>query len=393
MHEQIRANQRRSLILIAAMALLLAAVGFVIGEYVAQGAGPFGVLLALIVWAIQALVSYYAGGKIVLALSRARKIEKKDHPVLFNVVEEMCVASGQSRVPDVYIIDDDALNAFATGRDPEHAAVAVTSGMFKELDRDELQGVIAHEISHVTNRDVLYMMLLAIMMGTIILLADIARRSMFRGSGTRTGRRSKNGGGAIILVIAIVLVILAPVLAQVIYLAVSRKREYLADASGALYTRFPEGLARALEKLGGSGKKLRVATQATAPMFIVNPLANLSRTHPPISERVKILRSMGGGAGLVNYDEAFRKVTGRPVGVVRFAALSSASKVVAAAPLPSAFDHVDRVRQTTDALWALNDYVFINCPCETKLKIPPAYRGKKIECPHCSRVHSVGVPA
>jgi heat shock protein HtpX len=389
MHEQIRANRRSSLILVAAMAVLLVAIGYALAEYAAPGAGPFGVVLALIVWGIQALVSYFAGGKIVLALSSARKIERKDHPILFNVVEEMCVASGVSTVPDIYIIDDDALNAFATGRDPEHAAVAVTAGLLKELDRDELQGVIAHEISHVTNRDVLYMTMLAIMMGTIVFLADLGRRSMFRGSGTRTGRR-KGSGGAIILIIAILLMILATILAQLIYLAVSRKREYLADASSALYTRFPEGLARALEKLGGSTKKLRAATAATAPMYIINPLAELSSTHPPIPERVRILRSMGGGAGLGSYERAFRKVTGRPVGVVPFAALRSAEEVaVAPAPAPSVLEHVDRVRQTTDVLWALNDYIFIDCPCETRLKIPPAYRGKKIECPHCARVHGV----
>src|SRR5688500_1758797 len=162
----------------------------------------------------------------------------------------MCVASGLSRVPDIYIIDDEALNAFATGRDPDHAVVAVTSGMLKELTRDELQGVIAHEISHVNNRDVLYMMMLAVMMGTIIFLAEIGRRTMFRGSGSRTGggKRGSGGGAAgILLLVAVLLMILAPVLARLIYLAVSRKREYLADASGSLYTRYPEGLAAALE--------------------------------------------------------------------------------------------------------------------------------------------------
>jgi heat shock protein HtpX len=386
MHELIRANRRRSLILIAAMAVLLAAVGYAAGEYLARGAGAFGVALALIVWGVQALVSYYAGGKIVLALSNARKIEKNDHPVLFNVVEEMCVASGLSRMPDVYIIDDDALNAFATGRDPEHAAVAVTAGLLKELDRDELQGVIGHELSHVNNRDVLYMTMLAIMMGTIVILASIGRRSMFRSSGTRTRSRGKGGGA--ILIVALVLMILAPFLAQIIYLAVSRKREYLADASSALYTRFPEGLARALEKLGGSTKTLKSASPATAPMYIINPLkvSDVSSTHPPISERIRILRSMGGNAAPNAYSEAFRKVTGRPVGVMPFVAPSVAP---IRPPAPSPLDHVERVRQTTDALWALNDYIFITCACGTKLKIPPAYRGKKIECPHCGRVHEV----
>lgn len=401
MHEQIRANRRRAALLVVAMAVLLVAVGYALAEYAAPGAGKFGVVFALIVWFIHSLVAYFAGSSILLSLSGARKISKQDHPVLFNVVEEMCVASGLAKPPEIYIIDDEALNAFASGRDPEHAVVAVTSGLLKELDRDELQGVIGHEISHVNNRDVLYMMMLGVMMGTIIFLADAGTRMMRHGSGTRTGsRRSKGSGGgaaAILLLVAIVLMILAPVLARLLYLAVSRKREYLADASGSLYTRFPEGLARALEKLGGSNRKLRTASPALAPMYIVNPLnvterglADLSSTHPPLSERVRILRSMGARAGLKSYDEAFRKVTGRPVGVVPFAAMSETRDVpVAAPPVSSPLTHIERVRNTTDLLWHLNQYAFIKCPCQTTLKVPPAYAGKKIECPHCNRMHTV----
>ncbi|HEX6176742.1 MAG TPA: M48 family metallopeptidase [Thermoanaerobaculia bacterium] len=401
MHELVRANKRRAAFLVIAMAFLLGAVGYAIGETTMRGAGRAGLLIALIIWAFQAVIAYFAGGRIMLAMSGARKIEKKDHAVLFNVVEEMCVASGNPKVPDIYIIDDDALNAFATGRDPEHAAVAVTSGMLKTLDRDELQGVIAHEISHVRNRDVLYMTMLGVMMGTIVLLADVGVR-MRGGSRTRTSRRSNGGGAGLIVVLALLLMIIAPLLARLIYLAVSRKREYLADASGALYTRYPEGLARALEKLGGASMKMRSASAAVAPMYIVEPLglteqklAALGSTHPPIAERVKILRSMGGSANVKSYDDAFRKVTGRPVGVVPFAALQEsrpvAAKTAPAAPQPMAaapFTHVERVRQTTDLLWTLNDYIFINCECGTKLKIPPAYRAKKIECPHCNRVHT-----
>ena len=389
MHELIRANQRRTLLLMAAMAVLLVAVGYAFVEYRVPGAGKYGVVLALVVWGVQALISYFAGGKIVLSMSGARKIEKKDHPILFNVVEEMCVASGTPKVPDIYIIDDDALNAFATGRDPDHSAVAVTSGLLKALDRDELQGVIAHEISHVTNRDVLYMTMLGVMMGTIVLLAEIGIR-MRGGTRTRTSRSRDGGGGAaaILLIVALILMILAPILARLLYLAVSRRREYLADASGALYTRYPEGLARALEKLGGSPTKMRKTNAAIAPMYIVN----LDSTHPPIQERIGILRSMGGRAGVQSYNEAFRKVTGRPVGVVPFSALREAAPDVAvkAPPIDIAapFTHAERVRSTTDLLWMLNDYSTIDCPCETKLKIPPAYKGKKIECPHCNRVHT-----
>ncbi len=401
--------------LVAAMAVLLMAVGYALAEYAVRGAGLIGVVFAFIVWIIHSLVAYFAGDRILLSMAGARKIEKKDHPILFNVVEEMCVASGLGRVPDIHIIDDDALNAFATGRDPQHAVVAVTAGLLKELDRNELQGVVGHELSHINNRDVLYMTMLAVMMGTIIFLADAGTRFMRLGGGqTRTSGRRRGGAGGgfglILLIVAIVLMILAPIIARLLYLAVSRRREYLADASSALYTRYPEGLAGALEKLGNSTHQLRVASPAIAPMYIVNPLplkgsmsvSDLSATHPPISERIRILRSMGRSADLKSYNEAFRKVTGRPVGVVAFAAAHEMeAHVPPQRPLPPVFPaiaaaeagapltpaHVERVRQTTDLLWALNDFIFINCPCGTKLKIPPAYHGKKIECPHCSRVH------
>ncbi len=410
MWEEIRANRRRAAMLVAAMAFLLMAVGYALAEYAVRGAGPAGLVLAFIVWIVHSLISYFAGDKILLSMAGARQIQKTDHPILFNVVEEMCVASGLGRVPDIYIIDDDALNAFATGRDPDHAVVAVTAGLLKELDRNELQGVIGHELSHINNRDVLYMTMLAVMLGTIIFLAEAGTRMMRLGGGqTRTSgrRRGGSGGGfaAILLIVAIVLMILAPFLARLLYLAVSRRREYLADASSALYTRYPEGLAGALEKLGKSTHQLRAASPALAPMYIVNPIpvagslsvSDLTATHPPISERIRILRSMAKGTGLKAYDEAFRKVTGRPVGVVPFAAVAT-QPVPAMPPQPQPAmppgippiipaDHVERVRQTTDLLWALNDFIFIACPCGTRLKIPPAYRGKKIECPHCSRVH------
>jgi heat shock protein HtpX len=207
------------------------------------------------------------------------------------VVEEMKIASGLEKMPDIYIIDDPALNAFATGRDPNRAAVAITSGLLQKLNRDELQGVMAHEISHIKNRDVLLMAMCSILLGTIVLLAWYGSRFMIFGAMTGSRRSSSRGGGRgniIILLVALVFMILAPIMAQLIYFAISRKREYLADASAALYTRYPEGLASALEKLGASTGQLKSANQATAPMYIVNPFrkkgmkaSDLSSTHPP----------------------------------------------------------------------------------------------------------------
>jgi heat shock protein HtpX len=397
--ELIRANQRRAATLVVVMAGLLFLLGYALGEALAPGGGVGGLFIAFLVWIVLTLVSYYQGDSIFLALARARRIEKKDNPVLFNVVEEMSIAAGLPRPPDVYIIDEAAPNAFATGRDSQHAAVAVTAGLLETLDRNELQGVVAHELGHVANRDVLYMMMVGVMLGTIVLLADVGARAFFWGGGRRrTSSRSDGQAQLIILVLAVVLMILAPIVAQLIYLAISRRREYLADASSALYTRYPEGLASALEKISHSTAPLAVATRATAPMYIVNPLeagkrsvAALSSTHPPIAERIRILRSMGAGAGLRYYDEAFRKVTGRPVGVVPFRALTAAPPQ---APLvspaaPAAAGRLERVRQTTDMLWRLNQYVFVACSCGTTLKFPPAYVGREIACPQCGTIHKV----
>ncbi len=402
MWELVRANQRRAAILVVVMAALLFVLGYALGETLAPGGGLGGLLIAFLVWIGLTLVSYFQGDAIFLSLAGARRIEKKDHPVLFDVVEEMKIAAGLPRVPDVYIIDQAAPNAFATGRDAQHAAVAVTAGLLETLDRDELQGVIAHELGHVANRDVLYMMMVGVMMGTIVLLADVGARVFFSGGGRRrTSSRSGGQAQLVILAVAIVLMILAPIVAQLIYLAISRRREYLADASSALYTRYPEGLARALEKISHSTTALPTATRATAPMYIVNPLgasarglADLTSTHPPISERIRILRSMGAGAGLKSYDEAFRKVTGRPVGVVPFGALAAAEHAPAAAPAAAdASTRLERVRQTTDMLWKLNQFVFIPCACGTTLKVPPVYLGREVACPHCGTVHKVQQPA
>ncbi len=413
MWELIRANQRRAATLVVAMAALLFLLGYGLGEALAPGGGAAGLAVAFLVWVALSLVSYFQGDAIFLSLAGARRIAKADNPQLFNVVEEMTIAAGLPKMPDIYVMDQAAPNAFATGRDAQHAAVAVTAGLLETLDRNELQGVIAHELGHVKNRDVLYMMMVGIMMGAIVLLADVGGRVfLFGGGRRRTSSRSGGQGQLIVVIAAVVLMILAPIVAQLIYLALSRRREYLADASSALYTRYPEGLASALEKIAHTTAPLTTATRATAPMYIVNPLgasarglADLTSTHPPTSERIRILRSMGGGAGLVHYNEAFQKVTGKRGGVVPPSALAGEAQAPAAppaavtpAPIPVAGGRLDRVRQTTDMLWRLNQFVFIPCACGTTLKVPPAYVGREIACPHCGALHKVqpsaaGAPA
>lgn len=351
MWEQIRSNQVRSIILVAGMGVLLLLLGYSLGVYFFDSAAG-GIVIALIAWAIMNLVAYARGDSILLAVSGARKINPEDHPRLYNVVEEMKIASGLEKMPDIYIIDDPALNAFATGRDPRRAAVAITSGLLQKLNRDELQGVIGHEMSHIKNRDVLVMAMCAVLLGTIVILAWYASRFLFLGGMARR-RSSRGGGGAaqiIVLVVAVVLMILAPIMAQLIYFAVSRKREYLADASSALYTRYPEGLASALERIAASTTPVSSANKATAPMYISNPfrkegmsVSDLTSTHPPISERVRILRAMGGAA-YADYERAYRQLH-QGKGVVPPSALTAAGAVAPRAASPEAGAEPSRNRQ------------------------------------------------
>ncbi len=305
--ERIARNRRNSLLLIAVFLAFITIFGYIIGF--AWLGDPtralFGLALALVVGVVFGLISYFAGDKMVLAASRAREITHDDAPVLFNVVEEMSIASGLP-MPKVYIVDDSAPNAFATGRDPEHATVAVTSGLLEKLDRDELQGVMAHEMSHVANFDIRYSMLVGILVGTTVLISDFFLRGLWFSGGRGGGRRGGDGGGGqlqiIMIIIAVVLAILAPLFARLLQLSISRQREFLADATAVRLTRNPKGLADALQKIGGDREVLEVANRATAHLYIANPIKKFEKrskglfsTHPPIEERVKILRALEAG--------------------------------------------------------------------------------------------------
>jgi len=401
MWQQIRSNQTRSVFLVIGMGLLLALLGYFLGLYF-FGSGTGGLFIALIIWAIMSLVGYFQGDNILLSVSRAKKIAPDDHPRLYNVVEEMKIASGLNKMPDIYIMDDPALNAFATGRDPKRATVAVTSGLLQKLNRDELQGVVGHEMAHVKNRDVLLMAMCAVLLGTIVVLAWYASRFLIFGGMGRTRRSSSSGGGSmgqiIILAVAIILMILAPILAQLIYLAVSRRREYLADASSALYTRYPEGLASALEKIAASTDRLKSANKATAPMYIINPFRkqgmsadNLTSTHPPISERIRILRAMAG-ASYEDYSIAYQQVLHTDKVFIPAAAAAAAGTVALRTAQPEApekLEEVQRARETTNALWNVHKYKTITCACGTKLRLPPTYKLPEVKCPHCGRINPV----
>ncbi len=297
MYDQIARNKRASLLLMAAVVAILLLLGFVIGVAITGrtygGVGLLGVFgVIAILWSI---IGYYAGAGMVLAVSGARRVTHEEAPQLYTVVEEMTIAAGIP-MPAVYVIDDPSPNAFATGRDPQHASVAVTTGLLQLMNREELQGVIAHEMSHVRNYDVRFATLVGILVGVIALVADFFLRSTFWGG---FGRRSSNdSGGGIVFLIAIVLAILAPLFAWLVQMAISRRREYLADASGVELTRNPLGLAHALEKIAADPRPLRAANRATAHLYIANPLRklreteNLFDTHPPIRKRIGILLDM-----------------------------------------------------------------------------------------------------
>lgn len=403
MWEQIRMNRRRSVILVFVMALLLMTLGYVIGEALQPGAGFGGLGIAGLVWVIMSLVAYFQGDNILLAVSGAREIEKKDHPRLFNVIEEMQIASGLPKMPRVFIIDDMALNAFAAGRKPDRAAVAVTAGLLGKLNRDQLQGVIAHEMSHVVNRDVLFMTIVGVMIGSIIMISDIFMRGMWfsgRGSHSRRYRSSRGGdnGGGIMIIVAIVFAILAPILAQLVYFAISRRREYLADASAAILTRYPEGLAGALEVLASDSTPLARASKATAPMYITNPFekagaaaVSLASTHPPIADRIRILRGMAGQVSFHAYDAAVRKVRGGQAGVIPRSALEGDAAVAARPPQleDDAADPRARMREAGDLVRQVNQFAFINCGCGLRLKVPADYARPQVVCPRCHFAHPV----
>ncbi len=301
--DRIAVNRRNSLLLIAGFLGFVTVFGYVIG-YAWLGdpsRALFGLVLAFIVGTVSGLATYYGGDRMVLAASRAKEITHEDAPVLFNVVEEMAIASG-SPMPKVYLIEDSAPNAFATGRDPEHASVAVTSGLLEKLNRDELQGVIAHEMSHVGNYDIRYAMLVGILVGTTVLISDFFLRGLWFGGGR--GRQREGGGQIqlIMIVVAIIFAILAPLFARLLQLSISRQREYLADATAVQLTRNPKGLADALQKISGDQEVLEVANRATAHLYIANPIKKFEKragglfsTHPPIEERIQILRSLETG--------------------------------------------------------------------------------------------------
>jgi len=292
LYTHIGSNIRRTWILFSLFFIIIIGLGWFLSYYFENQ--------IILFWAVgisifMSFISYWFSDKIVLAISRAKPLEHNENPDLYHIVENLCITAGLP-MPKIYLIDDPAPNAFATGRNPKNAVIAVTSGILGILDRTELEGVIAHELSHIGNRDILIQTIVVVLVGAISLIANMFIRGRFFGRRRNDG---EGGGqiGVILMIIGLVFMILSPLIAKLIQLAISRKREYLADASGSLLTRYPEGLASALEKISRNPNQLKVANQATAHLYIANPfkgkkLINLFSTHPPVEERIKRLRGM-----------------------------------------------------------------------------------------------------
>lgn len=300
-YELVAQNKRKSLYVIAGFVIFVIGAAYVMAQ--GLGYGPEIIGFALIFSGVMSFASYWYSDKMILAISGAKEANRNDYFDFYTVAENLA-QSVRMPMPKLYVIEDSAPNAFATGRDPKHAVVVATTGLLSKLDRSEIEGVVAHELSHVQNYDIRLMSIVSILAGMIVLLSDWLLRMSFWGG---SGKNKREGGGslqAIMAVAAIVLALLSPLIAQLIKLAVSRKREYLADASGVAMTKNPEGLARALEKISRDHEPLEVANKATAHLYIASPLkdakgstswfSSLFMTHPPVEERIRILRSMAG---------------------------------------------------------------------------------------------------
>lgn len=400
MWEAIRSNKRKSFWLIVFMALILATLGAAIGSYIFSQdpmEGVFlGVIVAMIVWIIMLVVSFSSGDKILLATAGAREVKHDDAPQLFNIVEEMKIASGLPKMPRVFIIDSSVPNAFAVGIKPDRAAVAVTTGLMSRLNRDELQGVIAHEIAHISNRDTYFMTIAGVTVGAVIILADLFLRGMWFSSLTGGRRSSKDSGQIqlIIMVVSIALAILAPILTQILYFACSRQREYLADAGSAQFTRYPEGLASALQKISSNQSEKFTKSRTLAPMYIVNPMAahgkssSLFGTHPSTEERIRILRGMTSSSSLKAYEQAYQDAHGGS-GIFAEASLKASKDQAIRDAQTDKHDSKKSMRDVKDILHKAAGYGLLACTCGVKMKIPKETDYSKVKCPRCGTIHNI----
>jgi len=322
-YDQISKNKWKTAVLVSVFIAFILLLGFLVGYIWGPERALVGLIIATVVATIMAFASYYHSDKVALAAAGARPVTREEYPYYVNTVEGLAIAAGLP-MPRTYIIETPAMNAFATGRDPEHAAVAVTRGLLESCNRLELEGVLAHEMSHIKNYDIRLMSMVVVLVGLVVIFSEVLFRMFLFGGGGR--RRDEGAGGLggegagiiylVIMVVGLVFLVLSPVIAQLLQLAISRRREFLADANGAMLTRYPEGLAGALEKLTAQARPFPRASKATAHLFIVQPFrkqggerihrrSSIWDTHPPIEERIRRLRAMAGMEGM--YTQAQRE--------------------------------------------------------------------------------------
>ncbi len=409
MWELINKNKRRSLWLFLLMGLILLTLGYLIGEYFF--AEPhIGIIVALIIWAIN-VINCLFGYDSILKTNNAYLAPREHFPQLHNIVEEMIIAANMVHMPEIYIIPERGLNAFAIGVSPKKSAIIVSAGLLGELDRDELQGVIAHELSHIANRDTLFMTFAATLLGTVFafsrggtkglnLSARSGRSVRYQTAKPKSKSKSKsssNAGNVYLFLALLAFALISPILVRLLYYAISREREYLADASAARLTRYPEGLASALEKIA-LNNIISSTNKATAPLFIANPLATTFadkyNTHPPIFDRINILRKMAGGADYFNYQRAYRSVTRKREALIPASAIKNYKKIPLREKSPEAAS-IATAKETTlfnpalDFIRAMNDFIFVTCGCGLKMKVPPNFKAPTLKCPRCGKVNTI----
>ncbi len=391
MWELINKNKSKTFLFVFLMALCFGLMAYCLAETLKIYNVPP-------IWVYIVVYGYYFGTLIVasrdsknvfLKLSNARFALRAYYPKLFNIVQEMSIASGLSTMPDIYIIDEDSPNAFACGKDHKTASIVVTKGLLARLNRDELQAVVAHEISHIVNRDILYLMYTSCLLGCMVFISDFVIKFLRSCS----NRRSFNGGAIYIIPFVLISLVLVA-LSKIFYFCLSKKREYLADACAVQYTRNPMALANALKKIDEEQTYFVNTNPITSAMFIVSPLNNKEKTHPPIEKRIQILLRLSS-CNIAAYNNSYQKVLGKKSSIVSKKIIDkpSYSKVIPIVATTLANqtvqDKIANHREAYDTMLKMENYIFIKCDCDTKLKVPKELKGQKIPCPHCKKMHLI----
>ncbi len=391
MWELINKNKSKTFLFVFLMALCFGLMAYCLAETLKiYNISPIWVYIVVYgYFFVTLIIASHDSKNVFLKLSNARFALRAYYPKLFNIVQEMSIASGLSTMPEIYIIDEDSPNAFACGKDPQTASVVVTKGLLARLNRDELQAVVAHEISHIVNRDILYLLYTSCLLGCMVFISDFVIKFLRSCS----NRRSFNGGAIYIIPFVLISLVLVA-LSKIFYFCLSKKREYLADACAVQFTRNPMALANALKKIDEEQTYFVNTNPITSAMFIVSPLNNKEKTHPPIEKRIQILLRLSS-CNIAAYNNSYQKVLGKKSSIVSKKIIDkpSYSKVIPIVATTLANqtvqDKIANHREAYDTMLKMENYIFIKCDCDTKLKVPKELKGQKIPCPHCKKMHLI----